>query len=238
MLNWSTVLTYVKGNMALPSSFIEKTDAELKEWIKLTSLKTFSQYFPDDEYTSVIVGNTNYQHSVRDNWYYFFDSSDCDIIGIKDCYMDLSNSVGMSHPIQAPSDFGDMRFWSLEVFKSRFFFPFSDYSHTTKFRSPNLVEVLPDVSTNFVVWYERVHYESLQTIPAAVERDFMDLALFDTMINIGNIRIQYGGGNITTPWGDIPLRGEEIKDDGEERRRELLDKWEEFTIPPVMVNIG
>lgn len=238
MLSWAQVLNYVKENLALPSTFIEDNDTKLREWIELTALKEFSQYIPDWERCAVIVDSTDYRHETRSDNYYFFDEEDCDIISIRQCYFssgDMAFNAG--HPMMGPLSFEGMKWWSLGVFKSRFFFPFSMWSYTYHFIPPNIVEVTPSPgSDNFVVEYERTQPKDLSKIPAAMDMTFMDLALAHVMVKLGRLRMHYGG-EVATPFGTIPLNGEQLKTDGETLRKEMVEVLVNESLPTVVIDV-
>lgn len=239
MLNWNNVLVYIKGRLSLPSTFIEKGDAEIREWIKNVTIPEFSNYFPDEEYTSVITNNANYLVPGKTYHYRFFDEEGCTIYGIKECYFNLGDDLLSGHPIMGSFSFDDLRCWSLEVFKSRFFKPFAQWNKSYRFFHPNIVRVLPDGSVdNFVVNYEREQPHDLRKIPPVMKRLFMDLCLADIMLWIGGIRTHYGGGRLTTPFGEIPLEGDTLKSEGQELRREVMEKLEENSLPPIVIDIG
>ena len=88
---------------------------------------------------------------------------------------------------------------------------------------------------DFVVEYERMHPSDLRKIPNALQRKFMDLALGDIMIWIGGIRLMYQ--SIQTPFGEIPLNGQDLLSRGEEIKRDLVQKFEEDSMPPIVVDI-
>jgi len=48
----------------------------------------------------------------------------------------------------------------------------------------------------------------------------------------------YGQGQIITPFGEINLNGDVIKQEGEDLRRELIEKMEEDSMPSVVIDIG
>ncbi len=73
MLNWNQTLSYIKSRLSLPSTFIEDTDNELKQYVINTALREFSQYFPDWERSAVITTDSNYKVDGKNNWFYFFD---------------------------------------------------------------------------------------------------------------------------------------------------------------------
>jgi len=238
MLNWNTVLTYIHNRLSLPSSFIELNDDQIKRCIIDKVIPEFSKYFPDEEYTSVIVSNPTYKHEIKQNWFYFFDDDDLDIYGIKECYFSLGKEAVSGHPLYEPLNFSSLSWWSLEVFKSRFFLPFSEFNYTYKFQHPNMIQILPSPTENFVVYYEREQPHDLHRIPNFLKGEFLDLALSEIKIIIGSIRNMYGQGQISTPFGEINLNGDVLKQEGEDTRREILEKLEEHSLPPIVVDIG
>ena len=239
MLNWNNILIYIKGRLSLPNTFIEKNDNEIREWIKNVTIPKFSNYFPDEEYTSVIVNNPNYLVPGKTYHYRFYDEECCSIYGVKNCYFSCSDDLIAGHPADGPVSFDGLNCWALEIFKSRFFIPFSDWNKSYSFFAPNIIRVLPEGSSdNFVVNYEREQPHDLRKIPASMKRLFMDLCLADIMIWIGGIRTNYGGGRLTTPFGEIPLEGDTLKSEGQELRREVIEKLEENSLPPIVIDVG
>jgi hypothetical protein len=238
MINFNQVLQYIKGRLALPSTFIEKTDTEMTDWIINVTLPDFSNYYPDIEWTSVLIDNVNYAVPGKTYHYRFFDEEDLPIYDIRQCYFSLSNDYITGWPALPALSFEGMKWWALDVFKSKMFKPFSQWNKTYRFIPQNIVRVLPDVTENFVVEYEREQPHDLRKVPAAMKRMFMDLCLADIMVWIGGIRTHYGGGRLTTPFGEIPLEGDTLKSEGQELRRELIEKMIDDTIPPVIIDIG
>lgn len=238
MLNWNQVLTYVKGRLSLPSGFIEKSDVEIMDWIKLKSIPEYSQWYPDNEYTSVLTNNEYYQGPIRRGEYNFFDDENLPIFGIIDCFMPISDAIIAGHPITGVYNFSELKCWSLEVFKSKLFKSFTDWDYTFSFRPPNIIKVLPSDITNignFVVHYERQQPSDLRKIHASMQSQFLDLCYADIAIWIGGIRRMYAG--TTTPFGEIPLGGDELVSDGKETRERLIEEWRDDTIPPVTLEV-
>jgi len=235
MLNWNNVLKYIKGRVALPSSFIEKNDVEIKEWITIKTIPEFSTYFPDEEYTSVLYANSNYTVPGKTNYYRFFDEEDLDIIGIVECFFPLEMD-DWYHPLVEPMNFSEMKWWSLAVFKAKMFAETSSFNKTYKFIGPNMVQILPKATSNFVVQYEREQPHDLRKIPTALKTIFMDLACSDIMMWIGTIRTQYQ--SVETPFGQIPLNGEQLRSDAEQLRQSTMDKMVENSLPPITIDIG
>ena len=249
MLNWNTVLKYVKGNIALPSSFIEKNEKEIQDWITEETIPQFSQYFPDAEFTAILPHDKTYKHPSKSSHYLIFDEEELPVYDIRMIYFPMDGDLFTGHPPFGAFSFEGMTWWSLSVFKSRFFRPYSMWAKTYKFFPPNVVRILPNVdetmtgdalSTNqkaFVVEYEREQPHDLRRIPASLEPQFKKLALSDVMIWIGNIRTQYGDGRITTPFGEIPLNGENLKNDGRDLHEKTIEILADEAMPPIVVDI-
>lgn len=248
MLSWTTVMKYVTGRLALPSTFIEKSEKEMKEWCIMTSLKTFSDFFPDVEWTTVLSGDPKYRVLGKAAHYYFFDEERLDILGIINCYMPLGHDMLSGHPPMGAFSFEGAKWWALEVFKSRFFKPFSMWDYTYRFIPPNQVRVLPDPNgnmspgsvsgSNFVVEYERMQPSDLRKIPAAMARQFMELCYADVAIWISSIRQNYGDGQVETPFGSINLRGNDLKQEALDIKRELEEQFRDETIPGISIDVG
>ena len=248
MLSWNQVLMYVKGRLALPSTFIEKSETEMKDWILLTAHKTFSSYFPDVEWTGVLIDDAKYQVPGKPGHFYFFDEEELDITGVTNCYFPLAEQYITGHPPIPPMSFEGMKWWALDVWKSRFFKPFSLWDRTVKFIFPNIVRVLPDplgsggpgrgpeASANFVVEYERSQPTDLRKIPATMHKMYLDLSLAECLIWIGSIRTMYSD-TISTPFGDIPIRGQELYDRGVELKNQIEEILRDETVPSITVDV-
>jgi hypothetical protein len=115
---------------------------------------------------------------------------------------------------------------------------FSSWDKTFEFRSPNILRISPVPTTgNYcTVEYERMQPEDLRDIPNEHQILFCKLALADTMIQIGRIRKKYGG-QIRTPFGEIPLDAD-VYEEGKELKQQCLDKMERLYLPNVSVDFG
>lgn len=234
MLNWDDVLYYIHGRLSLPSSFIEKSDEELKKWIILTALREFSDYVPDLEYNYVDPTKAINQ-TERRNEFKFYDEEELPILGIKEYYHDASGDFATGHPVLGPMSFSAIKEFALAAFKANLLKPISFWGFTGKFIRPNKVRILPECTQPFLIEYEREQPPDLRRIPAEHARAFMELALSETMLWIGSIRSHYGDGRITTPYGDIPLNGDTLKSDGDTLKRETVDRLREVSMPSVFV---
>jgi hypothetical protein len=238
MLDYNKILMYIKGSLSLPSGYIEKTDQDIINWIKLTSLQTFSQYFPDKEYTAVIPNDTKYISNPRAGEFYFFDDEDLPIYNILECYTSSANLLISGHPVSGPLSINSLPSWIMQIFQSTMFSKFTDFDISYQFIEPNKIKIIPceyGFNENFVIYYERQQPEDLRRIPGALSSDFMELCLADIMIWIGRTRAMYTDTN--TPFGNLPLRGDELKADGERMREELISRFRDNSLPPIIIDI-
>lgn len=239
MLSWSKTLRYVKANLSLPSSFIEDSDTQIQEYLKLTALSDFSTYFPDMERTPVYPKESSYKVSGKENQYYFYDEEGLDIFNVVYCYFNVTNELWTGHPLVGPYSLEHYKWFSLAVFKSKLFKKYSDYDRVYRYIPPNIIEILPNnvSDDSFVVEYERMQPEDLSKIPQALEMMFMDLCLAHMMLKLGNMRSHYGGGNIETPFGSIPLNGEDLRQRGEDLRQRITDKMADNSVPEILIMV-
>lgn len=239
MLNWTKVLKYIKNNLALPSTYLEKTDAEIQEYNIDVSLKEFSTYFPSIGRCLIISDNTNYKCDGYSNRYFIYDDEQRDIISLKEVYFKFSNDVWTGHPYFGPTNMFNAKWWALSVFESKIMSSFTSFSKTYKFYEPNMIEILPNNSINsndnFVVEYECTQSEDLSEIPTTLHKLFMDLCLSNTMMWIGSIRVGYT--NLQTPFGQIELNADALLSRGETLHDRVLQTLSEESIPQVIIDI-
>ena len=237
MLSWNNVLRFVRNRMMLPTSFIEKNDQELKEYLIENTLSEFSNYFPDWNRVGIICNNANYKHPTKKHQWLIIDEDGLDIFGIRECYFPFDNQVFAGHPIMPAFSFEGIKNWSLEVFKSRYFAPFSMFSYTYKFIPPNIVEINNEIPpNNFVVEYERMQPNDLSKIPLSMQQKFKEFCLADIMLWIGGIRSMYGDDRLQTPFGEIPLSGDTLISKGEDLKQRILDELKEDSRPPIIID--
>ena len=241
MLTWNQTLTYVKQNMSLPSTFFEKNDTELREYLTNTALREFSTIFPDISRTSVITDNTNYQVPGKRSQYYFFDEEGLEIYSIVECYFPLGDSAIMGHPTFGPTSLEAMKWWSLDVFKARTIESYSDFNKSYKFIEPNIVEILENSTYRsnmiFTIEYIRSQPKDLSKVNPRSSMDFMDLCLAHTKLWIGSLRSHFGEGRVTTPLGDLPINGENLKSEGTELRREVMERLRDQYVPEIYFDV-
>jgi len=250
MITPDDVLWYIKQNLSLPSNYLEKTDAELTDYINHETIPLFSKYFPDSFYVGIDPENKETRGTgALYNWFYIKDPEGLTIISPLNYYFSQDNEWVIGQPVFGPfTAMGDLKDWALRCFESNLLRPYSNWTYTVKFYPPNRIRVIGSVATKqgssqnpqspFVVEYERYHNPSLITIPAAQEREFKDLCLADAMIWIGRVRSMYGNGTLQTQFGEIPLHGQELMDQGRELKREVIEQLSESCVPGVIFDVG
>lgn len=227
MLNQSRVLDYIKKNLGFPFMHVEWSDEEILEYVDEHTLKDFSYYFPEEKRMGLNLQLSANQVPGRSNEWYLNEPQGLEILNVMDVYFSQGNSILLGHPPIGVLSHGELREFALAVETSMTTKLFSDYDHTLEFIHPNKVRISPaPTNENFVtVEYERIQHSDLSGIPNEFQRLFEEFALADIMIVLGRIRKRYGGGNLRTPFGEIPLESD-ILDEGKEKRRELIDKFE------------
>ena len=239
MLNESRVLHYIKDNLGFPFQFIEFSDEQIIEYIQTYTLREFSQYFPD----CVTIGyNPSFAPNKvagKSNEFYINDEQGREILGIKDIYFPVGDFLLHGHPPLGPMSMGELTNWVLSVEVSMWVKQFSSFDHTFEFKHPNVVRISPSPTNtdNIAIEYERIHSPEFETIQMDISHWFLELCLADIMIRIGRIRRRYSGGNLRTPFGDIPIEGE-ILDEGKEKKREILERLQTGSLPNVIVDFG
>ena len=237
MLDWNTVIYYIKGRLALPSTFIEKSDAEMKKWILMTANKEFSNYIPDINW-AVVDPMDNMFQTDQQNVYKFFDDEELAVYGARNYYFSQTGYFATGSPVFPAMSFDGVKEMALAAFRSNIMKPYSLWGYTAKYIRPNSVRILPQPTEPFIVEYEREQPHDLRKVPGEHHRSYLDLALAEMMIQIGSLRSSYGDGTIETPWGAIPLRGADLKTEGLELRDKVVETLKEASIPGVIIQFG
>jgi len=240
MLSKTKVLSYVKDNLAFPSQFIELTDDKILDYISKYTLVEFSRYFPYVKKLGINLQLASNKLEDKANEYYIFEPENLEILNIKEIYFPISSLLIHGHPIMGPLTFGQLREWALNAEVANMLKQFSSWDFTWAFKHPNTFRVspVPDNMDWITVEYETVQPVDLRGIPNEFQTLFCRFALSDIMVLIGRIRRKYGAGNLRTPFGEIPLSGDEMFQEGTEMRREIMEQMESHAIPNVTVAFG
>jgi len=239
MLNSNKVLNYVKSNLGFPFMHLEWSDDEILSYIKDYTIAEFSHYFPEVKTMGLNLTLESNQVPCKDNEYYLIEPQGREILNVVAVYFSESDYIFFGHPPLGPLSVGEVRSWALDVEMSMMVKQFSSYDKTFEFKHPNIIRISP--TTSSITWcgveYERKQSEDFSGIPNDIQMFFLELALSDIMITIGRIRKRYGGGNLRTPFGEIPLESD-IYEEGKEKKREVLEKLTTGSLPNVLVDFG
>jgi hypothetical protein len=241
MLNQAEVLRYVKDNMAFPFQTIEWDDDKILEYIDDNTRKEFSYYIPQNN--QFVPLNTDLSANIvpgHQNRFYITEPCGLEIYNVVEMYMDGSDYYVHGHPPLGALSHGEIQNWAASVEMAMTTKQFSSFDYTFEFTHPNLIRISPSgVGTvgTVILEYEREQPSDLSGVPNDLHMDFKKLALADVMMAVGRIRKRYGGGNLRTPFGEIPLESD-IYEEGKELKREQLEKLERLFIPNIHFEHG
>lgn len=235
MLSMPKVINFVKKKLGFPHVVIELSDSEIEEQIIFSTLNEFSKYLP---HTNELVLDTMKAENktVQENVFYLHDEDECDIIGVSEVIFPETILFLQGYPFYGPiTTIDEVPSMLINVLNAENAEQFSKTSLIFEYMVPNKLRIFHSmIPDKFVVRYQRVHPETLHTIPTEHQMEFQYLALADTMQICGHIRNKYT--NISTPFGDIPL-GTDVASAGDALKDKVIEKLE--TLPPnVIFHIG
>lgn len=240
MLNDSKVLNYVKRNLGFPFMQLEWSDEDILEYIKLDTIRDWSYYIPDVKKVPVNLQLESNKVPGRINEFYINEPEGREILNVVDLYFDQSELYALGHPPFGIFSYNELPDFALRVTESISTKMFSSWDHTFEFQHPNIIRISPypfNEMKQVTVEYERMTSDDFSEIPNDLHKYFLDLALADVMIALGRIRKKYGGGNLRTPFGEIPLDSD-IYDEGKTLRSEVVEKLERLFIPNIRIDHG
>lgn len=238
MLNTNRVLDYIKTNLAFPFQQLELEDVDILRYVTTYTLREFSMYFPDIQKVYLNFASDTYRVPNSTNEYYISDPQGIEIINVVEVYFGVEEEYIHGHPAFGPFTHGELPDWTLATTMARDTKLFSSFDKTFEFRHPNVIRISPaQTSGSCTIEYERIQPADFRGIPNEFQIMFCELALADVMIMLGRIRKKYGDGTLRTPFGEIPL-GSEIFDEGKEKKREIIEKLVNGTLPNVVIEFG
>jgi len=237
MLSWDEVLRYIHYRLNLPTNFIEKTDSEIKEYLLETAHQEFSNYFPDSKNIVIKTNDPKFIHPTKKNCYLIKDPDNLKILGLKECLfrdgLDIVGAGGLSTLVD-PVSFSAMPRFALDTFMYKSFKSYSPDSALYKFYPPNEIQLYISEGFDigdFTAIYEREQPRDLSLIPPTLHMAYKDLCLAECMIWIGNLRSLFV--NLNSPFGEIPINGQELKSNGEELKNKIIELLEDNSRPPI-----
>lgn len=240
MLNDSKVLNYIKRNLGFPFMHLEWSDEEILSYVREDTIREWSYYIPDIKKMPLNPQLESNKVPGRTNEFFLYEPDGREILNIKDIYFDQGNLYALGHPPFGVFTEFELRDWSLRVSQAMTTKMFSSWDYTFEFQHPNVVRISPypvqDMQV-MTVEYERMSQDDFSEIPNDLHKYFLELSLADVMIALGRIRKRYGGGNLRTPFGEVPLDSD-IFDEGKTMRSEVIEKLERLFIPNVTIDHG
>ena len=240
MLDDSRVLNYIKRNLGFPFMHLEWEDKEILEYVKDATIREWSYYVPDVKKMNLNLQLDSTKVPGRVNEFYLSEPDGREILNIKELYFDQGELYALGHPPFGVFTHFELRDWALRVEQAMQTKMFSSWDYTFEFTHPNVVRISPYPFNNVrsvTVEYERMQASDFREVPNDLQVLFLEMALADVMIALGRIRKRYGGGNLRTPFGEIPLESE-IFDEGKQKKTEVIEKLERLFIPNVRVDFG
>jgi len=240
MLDDAKVLKYIKRNLGFPFMHLEWSDEEILDYVKEDTIRDWSYYVPDVKKMNLNLSLEANKVPGRSNEFYLNEPEGREILNVVDLYLDQGQLYALGHPPFGVFSEGEIKEWALAVNSAMTTKMFSSFDTTFEFTHPNVVRISPYPFQNVrscTVEYERMSSDDFREIPNDLHRYFLDLALADVMIALGRIRKRYGGGNLRTPFGEIPLESD-IFDEGKTLRGEIIEKLERLYIPNVKIDHG
>ena len=219
---------------------LEWSDEEILDYVKTDTIRDWSYYVPDVKKIGVNLQAESNKVPGKANEFYISEPEGREILNVKDVYFDQGNLYALGHPPFGVFNEFELRDWALRTHQAMTTKMFSSWDYTFEFEHPNIVRISPYPfnELRFVtVEYERMSADDFREIPNDLHKYFLDLALADVMIALGRIRKRYGGGNLRTPFGEIPLESD-IFDEGKTLRSEVTEKLERLYIPNVRIDHG
>ncbi len=241
MLNQAEVLRYVKDNMAFPFQTIEWDDEKILQYVDDNTRKEFSYYHPQDN--QFLPLNTDLASNIvpgHQNRYYMTEPCGLEIYNVVEMYMNGSEYYVYGHPPLGPMSHGEIQNWAAATEMALTTKQFGTFDYTFEFTHPNIIRISPVTAGTLgtvILEYEREQPSDLSGIRNDLHMYFKKMALADVMIAVGRIRKRYGGGNLKTPFGEIPLESD-ILEEGKEMKREVLEVLERLYIPNIHFDHG
>jgi hypothetical protein len=241
MLNQTTVLEYIKDNLGWPFMFLELEDQKIIDYFTAHTRRTFSHYHPQKQTMGLNTSVASLKVPGKANEWYLNEPDGLEILNVVDMYTTAGDLYIFGHPPLGVFSHFELREWALQTEQAMATKMFSTYDYTFEFKHPNILRISPYNASSglgvITVEYERMQPEDLSGIPNDLQQYFKDLALADILLVIGRIRKRYGGGNLRTPFGEIPLEAD-VYEEGKELKRETIEILERLFIPNVKIDHG
>lgn len=238
MLTPSFVLDYVKARLGLPYTPIEYTDDNILDYIRKTSLRTFSRKMPHKNKVVMNLNDDSIKTEVN-NEFRIIDPDGVSIIAIVEVLDDMTGMIFSGYPYYGllGGTIEDAERYVEQTETAGTVYKYSQYNKYYEFVPPNILRILPNNSfgDSLTVIYERFHTHDFRTILPEFEDLFLDLAYADVAIWIAKTRGAFRTMN--TPFGDIELNVDDLKSDAQAIRDKIIEDLSTVN-PSIIVDAG
>lgn len=227
-MNMSSLISRIKTELGLYSIALplDNVDATIAEVIINTTLRTYSQYFP--QYEIIRKSSAEIERLYRNLEYCDMtlevpDGSE--IVFVADIYPDATDVSGIGYygagmPIYSPNMITDLLTANIGANLTNMMFP----KLTWHFQYPNKLRVYHLYGGNIFIKCAKLHDKSLTSVPFSQEETFTNIAILDVKKAMYNIIKHYN--ELETAHGRINLKIDDWADSYNERK-ELLREWDD-----------
>jgi len=236
MLSWSFIVERIREELSLPFQMLEKSNEQIIDYLKRNALRKFTFYFPQKWRLTLDCSDPAFNVPGRFSEFYLIDPDDREIKTVVAVYPTIAPYLFNNHPFMGPWSTGEVEEWHLRVYNSNLLSPFSNFKYIHEFIPPNMIRITPKFTGKATIEYERSHDSELSSINPELEDSFVDLCIAMFFMMIGRLRQKYGTNQ--SPFGEIPLNGDLIYNDGKELFDKTIDKFDRMTVPNVIFDAG
>lgn len=215
---------------------LEKTDEEIVDYFRRNTVKKFSRYFPAKGRLTLETTNPDTQVPNQVGHYLLVDPDNREILNITGVFPTMSHLLILGHPYIGVFNYESIPDYQLAAGKANALEFFSPYHYTYQFYSPNILRILPTLSGQVSVEYERQVDSELTDLKPELEDEFVELCLAMLMMNIGRIRKRYT--NIQTPFGEIALNADDIFSEGKQEYDRIMERFERMALTTISFDRG
>lgn len=230
---------FVKRRIGLPHVEFEKTDDELREILQDSVLPVFNRYLPPRGNMYLDVQDDSIKTD-KPNEFWLKEPNNYKIITVQKVLPKYSDLFMHGYPMDiAFRQFEDIPGWALGVTKAETAYTHSPMNMSFQFLTPSKIRITPvqqaEALEGYTVTYQHEHDLDLSTVAYEYETFMLDLFLANVKLEIGAIRKKYQ--ELTTPFGTIPVNGDDLISQGTEEKNAILDLFKEQSLPNVIVKV-
>lgn len=221
---WQAVLMRIHDELGSGNTKLEITDRQIIETIQLQVMPIFSSYSDNNRFYKMTQSHLISSNPVLQ--YKFEDDMEFGISEIKAIIMDQSATrLDIQFMNDVYTNSGDIT----DYLVKQNYLQMSEMTiapNTWKFVRPDIIQIRKGASNysedlGFIVEYGAVH-KSPETIDSGMWQEFLDLALAYIMVKVGKIRKKFD--NFTTPFGQVVLNADELIQEGNLLKQNVLDR--------------